>query len=301
MEYHNESIKEVMVVKKKRKWIKWAVLLVLALAVAGVAATMSQTSEAVAYREMQAEAGDLTTWYNFDGVVRARRTQTITAAAPDTVKTVYVQQNQLVREGDRLYRTDGGETVKAGIDGELTSLLVHEGDVLAAGAKTAEIIDMDSLEVKLSVDEYDVTAMTQGKAVDVTVLATGHVVSGTVSGLDKNGTASGDLSYYTATVDLDEAEGVLPGMQASAKVLRSHAENAVLLRMEAIQFDEYNKPYVLKRTAQGEEPVRTAITVGASDGVHCEIVEGVSVGETICVPSGMTMQQLMEMMRAAGM
>ena len=287
--------------KKKKKWIKWVVLLVLALAVAGAAATMSQTSEAVAYREVQAASGDLITWYNFDGVVRARRTQTITASAPDTVKTVYVQQNELVRKGDRLYRTDGGETVKADIAGEVTSLFVREGDVLATGAKTVEIIDMDSLEVQLSVDEYDVAAMTQGKAVEVTVLATGHVVSGTVSGLNKNGTASGDLSYYTATVALDAAQGVLPGMQASAKVLRSHAQNAVLLRMEAIQFDEYNKPYVLKRTAQGEEPVHTPITVGASDGVSCEILSGVAAGDTICVPSGMTMQQLMEMMRAAGM
>jgi len=287
-------------VKRKKKWLKWVVLLAIAAAAVWFAATMSQTSEAVAYREMSAQSGDLTTWYNFDGVVRAGRSQTITASAPDTVKTVYAEQNQLIEKGDRLYRTEGGETVKADLSGELTGLYVHEGDVIAAGTKTAEIIDMNSLEVQLSVDEYDVSAMTQGKAVEVTVLATGHVLSGEVSGLDKNGTASGDLSYYTATVDLDEVEGVLPGMQASAKVLRSHAEGAVLLRMEAIQFDEYNKPYVLKRTAQGEEPSRVAITVGASDGVNCEIVEGVAAGETVLVPSGMTMQQLMEYMRAAG-
>lgn len=287
--------------KKKKKWIKWVALLAIAAAVVWVAATVSQTSEAAAYREMTAQSGNLTTWYNFDGVVRAGRTQTIAAAAPDTVKTVYAAQNQLVEKGDRLYRTEGGETVKADISGELTGLYVHEGDVLAAGAKTAQIIDMSSLEVQLNVDEYDVSAVTHGKEVEITVLATGEVLLGTVSGLDKNGTASGDLSYYTATVDLQGAQSVLPGMQASAKVLRSYAENAVLLRMEAIQFDEYNKPYVYKRTAQGEDPERVMVTVGASDGVSCEILSGVSAGETVLVPSGMTMQQMMEMMRAAGM
>lgn len=287
--------------KKKRKWLKWLILLALAAAAVFFWTSMSKTSEAAAYREMQSAAGDLTTYYNFDGVVRAKHSQTITAQAADTVKTVYAERNAQVEKGDRLYRTDGGTTVRADIDGELTGLYVHEGDVIAAGAKTAEIIDLEHLEVQLSVDEYDVSAMTQGKDVEITVLAPGVVLSGTVSALDKNGTASGDLSYYTASVDLEAAEGVYPGMQVSAKVLRSHAESAVLLRMEAIQFDEYNMPFVYKRLAEGEEPVRVPVTVGASDGVHCEILSGVAAGETVLVPSGMTMQQLMEMMREAGM
>ena len=286
--------------KKKKKWIKWAVLLVVAAVCGYLWFAMSKTQDAVAYREAVSTSGDLTTYYQFDGVVHAKRMQTLTADAPDTVKNVYVSQNEQVEKGDKLYRTDGGTTVKADIDGEVTGLFVHEGDVLAAGAKTAEIIDMTALEVQLSVDEYDVGAMTPGKAVEVTVLATGDVLSGTVTALDKNGTASGDLSYYTAKVDLEASESVYPGMQASARVLRSHAENAVLLRMEVIQFDEYNKPYVLKRVAEGEEPQRVPATVGASDGVVCEIISGVSADETVLVPSGMTMQQMMELMRSAG-
>lgn len=279
--------------KRKKKWIKWAVLLVLVAAAALWFGVISRTSDAVAYKEVQAAAGDLTTYYNFDGVVHAKRSQTIAAAAEDTVKTVYVSQNQQVKKGDRLYRTDGGVTVKAEIGGEVTGLYVHEGDVIAAGDKTAEIIDLGALEVQLSVDEYDVGAMTQGKEVEVNVLALGSAFGGTVTALDKNGTASGDLSYYTAYVDLEGTENVYPGMQVSAKVLRSHAKDAVLLRMDAIQFDEYNKPYVLIREAEGKEPVKTAVTVGASDGVICVVESGVSAGDTICVESGMSVMELM--------
>ena len=285
---------------KRKKWIKWAILLAAAAAAAVWLGLMGGKGDTAAYNETVVQLGSLTTYYHFDGVVHAKRSQTITAQAADTVKTVYVERNAQVEKGDRLYRTDGGTTVRADMDGEITGLYVHEGDVLAAGAKTAEIIDLEHLEVQLSVDEYDVSAMTQGKDVDITVLAPGVTLSGTVSALDKNGTASGDQSYYTASVDLEAAEGVYPGMQVSAKVLRSHAENAVLLRMEAIQFDEYNTPFVYKRQAEGAEPVRVPVTVGASDGVHCEILSGVAAGETILVPSGMTMQQLMEIMREAG-
>ena len=283
--------------KKKRKWIKWVLAAIVLLAIAAGAVLFSQTTQTAAYNEVQTTLGSLTTYYNFDGVVYAKRRQTIAASAPDTVKTVYVAQNQQVEEGDKLYKTEGGETVRAGIDGEVTGLFVTEGGVLAAGETAVQIIDMSDLEVRLNVDEYDVQAIVPGAQAEITVLALDQVFSGTVTSLDKNGTASGDLSYYTARVDLEEGEGVYPGMQVSAKMLRAKAENAVLIRMNAIRFDEYNNPFVYLPAGEKAEPVKTPVTVGISDGVSCEILSGVSANETVLVPSGMTMAEMMQMMQ----
>ena len=287
--------------KKKRKWIKWVILAAIVLLVAMWLILVNRTSESVAYSQMTAQQGDLTTYFNFDGTVRAKRSQTITAQAADTVKTVYVAQNAQVKKDDRLYKTESGLTVRAGIDGEVTGLYVHEGDVIAAEEKTAEIMDLDDLEVRLSVDEYDVAAMIPGTPIDVTVLALDRSFSGTVTSLDKNGTASGDLSYYTAYADLEDAQGVYPGMQVSAKVLRSQALGATILKTDAIQFDDYNRPYVLMYSADGKDTVRVSVGVGVSDGVYCEITEGLKPGDTVLVPSGMSMQQIMEQMRDARM
>ncbi|MGN0757798.1 MAG: efflux RND transporter periplasmic adaptor subunit [Candidatus Ventricola sp.] len=287
--------------KKKRKWIKWVILAAVVLLIVAWMMLFNKTSESIAYSQMMAQQGDLTTYFNFDGTVRAKRSQTITAQAADTVKTVYVAQNAQVKKDDRLYKTESGLTVRAGIDGEVTGLYVHEGDVIAAGEKTAEIMDLDDLEVRLSVDEYDVAAMIPGTPIDVTVLALDRSFSGTVTSLDKNGTASGDLSYYTAYADLEDAQGVYPGMQVSAKVLRSQALGATILKTDAIQFDDYNRPYVLMYSADGKDTVRVSVSVGVSDGVYCEITEGLKPGDTVLVPSGMSMQQIMEQMRDARM
>ena len=285
--------------KKKRKWIKWVILAAVVLLIVAWMMLFNKTSESIAYSQMTAQQGDLTTYFNFDGTVRAKRSQTIAAQAADTVKTVYVAQNAQVKKDDRLYKTESGLTVRAGIDGEVTGLYVHEGDVIAAGEKTAEIMDLDDLEVRLSVDEYDVAAMIPGTPIDVTVLALDRSFSGTVTSLDKNGTASGDLSYYTAYADLEDAQGVYPGMQVSAKVLRSQALGATILKTDAIQFDDYNRPYVLMYSADGKDTVRVSVSVGVSDGVYCEITEGLKPGDTVLVPSGMSMQQIMEQMRDA--
>ena len=284
--------------KKKKKWLKWVIVLVIAAVFAAWLMMFSKGTQSAVYTDVQAVTGDLETYYNFDGLVKAKRTQTITSAQAGTVRTVYVRQNEQVKKGAKLYRLDDGETVQADMAGEVTGLYIEEGSVVSAGETTAQIIDMSSLEAELKVDEYDVAAVTPGMPVQISVLATGGQFTGSVTALDKNGTASGDLSYYTAAVALESGEGVYPGMQISAKILREKAENAVLLRQDAIQFDEYNKPYVYMRGADGKEVVQVGVSVGASDGIYCEITDGLKTGDTVLKPSGMSMAELMQQMQA---
>lgn len=284
--------------KKKKKWLKWIIILAIAAVFAAWLMMFSKGTQSAVYTDVQAVTGDLETYYNFDGLVKAKRTQTITSAQAGTVRTVYVRQNEQVKKGAKLYRLDDGETVQADMAGEVTGLYIEEGSVVSAGETTAQIIDMNSLEVELKVDEYDVAAVTPGMPVQISVLATGGQFTGSVTALDKNGTASGDLSYYTAAVVLESGEGVYPGMQISAKILREKAENAVLLRQDAIQFDEYNKPYVYMRGADGKEVVQVGVSVGASDGIYCEITDGLKAGDTVLKPSGMSMAELMQQMQA---
>ena len=284
--------------KKKKKWLKWVIVLAIAAVFAAWLMMFSKGTQSAVYTDVQTVTGDLETYYNFDGLVKAKRTQTITSAQAGTVRTVYVRQNEQVKKGAKLYRLDDGETVQADMAGEVTGLYIEEGSVVSAGETTAQIIDMSSLEVELKVDEYDVAAVTPGMPVQISVLATGGQFTGSVTALDKNGTASGDLSYYTAAVALESGEGVYPGMQISAKILREKAENAVLLRQDAIQFDEYNKPYVYMRGADGKEVVKVGVSVGASDGIYCEITDGLKTGDTVLKPSGMSMAELMQQMQA---
>lgn len=284
--------------KKKKKWLKWVIVLAIAVVFAAWLMMFSKGTQSAVYTDVQAVTGNLETYYNFDGLVKAKRTQTITSAQAGTVRTVYVRQNEQVKKGAKLYRLDDGETVQADMAGEVTGLYIEEGSVVSAGETTAQIIDMSSLEAELKVDEYDVAAVTPGMPVQISVLATGGQFTGSVTALDKNGTASGDLSYYTAAVALESGEGVYPSMQISAKILREKAENAVLLRQDAIQFDEYNKPYVYMRSADGKEVMQVGVSVGASDGIYCEITDGLKAGDTVLKPSGMSMAELMQQMQA---
>jgi len=103
---------------KKKKRIKWLILLLVIAAIASFGLMASKTTQTAAYTQVTAEKGDLTTYYNFDGLVHAAREQAMASAASGTVRTVYVSQNQQIEKGDRIYRLEGGEIVKADIGGE---------------------------------------------------------------------------------------------------------------------------------------------------------------------------------------
>ena len=87
-------------------------------------------------------------------------------------------------------------------------------------------------------------------------------------------------------------------MQVSAKVLKEQAEDAVLLRQDAVQFDDYNEPYVLVRGADSKSVEQKSVTVGVSDGMNCEITSGLNAGDTVLKSSGVTIAELMEQIQA---
>ena len=53
--------------KKKKKWIKWVVILVIVAAVVGWFMMVSRKTQDVAYTNVQATLGSIETYYNFDG------------------------------------------------------------------------------------------------------------------------------------------------------------------------------------------------------------------------------------------
>jgi len=195
---------------------------------------------------------------------------------------VYVRQNAQVAKNARLMRLDDGTILKADLAGEITSLAVSAGSVVTAGDTLAEIMDLNDMKIDFQVDEYDVESIALGKKATVTVDGSGATFEGVIASINKRATQSGDLSYYTATIDLRGMQlpaGMLPGMQVTVDVLNQQAENVVVLAMDAVSFTTDNQPYVLMQDGKN---IRTVdVQVGINDGSNVEITSGLTSGETV--------------------
>jgi len=266
-------------VKKRKKWI-WVLVILLILFIGGYG--LFGGRQTVRYAEDTAVTGNLSTYYNFTGTVDVTNSVKLTSPSDAKISEVYAQPNSQVADNARLMRLDDGTILKADIAGEVTGLTAEAGNYVRTGDALLEILDLSSMKATFQVDEYDVAAVTIGKPVSITIDGTGESFEAPITALDMRAVQSGDLSYYTATVDLRGVqlpEGTMPGMQISVNVPHQQADNTVLLKISAISFGANNQPYVLM---QGEKSVRQVpVEVGINDGTHVQILSGVNAGDTV--------------------
>ena len=265
-----------------RKILAMLLILVL-LAGAGLYAYFSLKQEyTVTYTSYTASTGSISNALSFSGSLNLIDNMTYTAGANSTVRTLYVQAGDVVQEGDKLLRLSNGETVKATFDGRVNSVKVAEGDEVTAGASLVQVADFDHMKVSIRVDEYDITDVSVGQHCTVTATATEKTFQSTIADIDYISASTGNVAYYTATAYVDVPDGVYPGMQATISIPQSEAQNVVVLKLEAISFDETNQAYVLMQKADGTME-KVSITTGVSNGNYVEITSGLQSGDTAYV------------------
>jgi multidrug efflux pump subunit AcrA (membrane-fusion protein) len=266
----------------KRKRVVWIVIVVIAIVgIVGVQ-MLQKGKQGSKYAQETAITGDLTTYYNFSGTVEVNHDLLVTAASDTTVSEIYVQPNGIVAKNDRLMRLDDGTVLKADIAGEVTNIAVQEDDTVHTGDTLLEIMDLQSMKITFQVDEYDMSAVSLGKTAQITLDGNGDTFEGPVTAINKRATQSGDLNYYTATVDLTGQtipENMLPGMQVTVKLQNQAVTGAVLLKIDAVSFTAQNKPYVL--VPDGKTQKTVDVEVGMNDGNYVEIKQGLRAGDTV--------------------
>ena len=266
--------------RRKRRWPYFLLVVVLLLGGGFLYIRRMADQVAIRYTSVVVQRGDLEVLFSFTGTIHAPNMQTITAGQSASVREVYAEPNSQVTRGDRLVRMDDGTIYRAELAGELTQLQVRPGDYVSAGQTVAVITDMSRMEVEISIDEYDVPAISIGKEVDVKVVAVDESCGGTIVAFNKQGSSGSQLSSYRATVALDAPEHALPGMQVEVTLVKDQVEDALLLPKEALQVAEDNTVSVLVQTGD-EVPVSQPVSTGITDGMMVEITGGLTEGQTV--------------------
>ncbi len=268
-----------MTANKKSEKKKWVIIGISAIVLILLIAFINRPKNSN-YSSATAVLGDITTYYTFTGNVEAKDRQSVISGKVMQISKIYVANGDKVSEGDDLLRTTMGEYITADIDGEIVNLNVEVNQQVMSGIKLLDVVDYSAMQISVKVDEYDVSAVTVGKAATVKISALNKELSGTVSSISKEGTITNGVTYFDAVIDLAGDDSIKVGMSTEVKLVHQSATGVVLLPMSAIQFDSANKPYVLKKDTNGKI-IKTDITVGINDGVNVEIASGVAEGDVV--------------------
>lgn len=265
--------------KKRKSIMKWIVTGLIVVA-AGVALTFYLKPAPSPYESVVAQTGDITTYHSFSGNVETKDRQTVTSEKIMQISEIKVKEGDHVEADTVLIKTTAGEEIKSKISGEISNINVEENAQVMSGTKLLEVVNYDNLEIQVKVDEYDIAALEKGKEASIKIGAINKEIKGNISSISKEGQITNGVTFFTATIDLEKDESVRIGMSAEVKIISNKVSGVVTLPMTAIQFDENNKPYILKK-GENDTVVKTEITTGINDGITVEVTSGIASGETI--------------------
>lgn len=266
--------------KKSRKKIFIGLIIVILIGIFAVPRLFKTGN--LNYTEITPKKSDITTYYSFSGSVEAKNRQSVLADRIMQIKNIKVEVGQTVKKDDVLLETSNGEKIKAKIDGEIANIYIEENSQVMSGGKLMEIVDYSDLQLKVQVDEYDLTAIEEDKEATVTIHAISKDVTGKIVEVSKEGNYLNGVTFFTGIISLEKDEAVKVGMSAEAKVINQNVKDVVTLPMSSISFDDNNKPNVFIKDGSGNV-IKKEITIGINDGVTVEIKSGVEIDDTILV------------------
>lgn len=167
----------------------------------------------------------------------------------------------------------------AEVPGTVSEIYVDENDSITQGAKIMDIINYDDLEVKVKVDEYDLSAVSVGTEAEVYFEAVNKTVPGTVSKISRGASVEKGVSYFETTLTLPKDDELRVGLSAEVKVVAESASQAITIPVEAILY-EGTTPYVQRYNDAGKLE-KVYVNVGISDGKNVEIKDSLNEGDRV--------------------
>lgn len=202
------------------------------------------------------------------------------------------------------------------INGVVLSKAIDEGQTVAASLSTPTLFtiakDLEQMQVEADVDEADIGEVKQGQRVTFTVDAyLGETFEGVVTQVRLNPTVTSNVVTYTVVVKADNPDLKLkPGLTATISIYTLELTDVLTVEAKAINFKQkpaelkayYEQEKLAVQQKEGRPAERTVeknsgsvvwvltntgeiksqkVTLGASDGVNVQILEGISEGDKL--------------------
>lgn len=158
----------------------------------------------------------------------------------------------------------------------------------SSGTVLCTIYDLSYLTMEISVDELDVSEVELGQEVEITSDAVENTTyTGTVTEISIEGTTSNGVTTYPITIQIDDTDGLLPGMNVDAEIVVESSGDSLCVPVSAVVRGDMVLVKTSGSATAGE--VLQANSDGLPDGFeYVEVTLGVNDDDYIAVTSGLS-------------
>lgn len=245
-----------------------------------------QQKQAATAMEVEEQAGKVARLQTEIAGLEKRRGALVSATDVDAARA----RLQVAEADLELVRKRSAQTVvRAPITGEVYSLAIRAGAYLNAGDEVASVGRLDRLRVRVYVDEPLLGRVAVGQPVSIKWEALpgkewqGHV--------DRKPAAiqalgSRQVGEVLCTIE-NPGRDLIPGTDVDAEIRTAVVDNAIVIPKETLHRDT-GGDYVLMLS--GDRVQRRAVKTGNSTVTLVQIVEGLSEGDAIALPSDIALK-----------
>ena len=187
--------------------------------------------------------------------------------------------------------------VSVDFDGTITVMSLRVGDSVTAGETLAAVSGKTGYTMSISVDELDIDSVKLNQDATITLEALSGTYNGYVSDITYTSVTNNTISNYTVTVTIDDIDGALSGMSASASIAITSSGETLMVPVSAVQTENgASFLYLASSSMQaGDEYAESEVNLsslekvtvktGVSDGSYIQITGEIAEGDLIVVPT----------------
>ncbi|MBT9258913.1 MAG: efflux RND transporter periplasmic adaptor subunit [Clostridiales bacterium] len=214
----------------------------------------------------------------------------VVMAGADVQKQLREMQDRIDEDRQKLaalQQAVGRLEVKAPIDGIVVELQnMNPGQPVQDGTWFGSVFSPQKMQLQGNVSDVDVVKIQVGAPVTVTVDATpGVTYQGVVRDVSPSGKDESGIPQFMVWIEFEGGPQLRPGMMGRAIIDVGHAENTLLIPIEAI-FQERGQPAVEVLNPDGTTTTRI-IKVGLMGDREVEVLSGLEEGEKVVVGSSL--------------
>jgi HlyD family secretion protein len=182
--------------------------------------------------------------------------------------------------------------IRAPAAGTVLTRAVNPGDPITPltsyqpGTELATVADMNDLIFKGTVDEIDVGKLKVGlpARIKVGALPT-DVVTGHVSRIAPQAQQKEGATLFDVEIELDRSGGIVlrAGYSANADLIIREKKDVLIVPERVVTFEDGGKKAFVELPGSNprEEPKKTEVKLGISDGMNAEVVSGLQKGAKV--------------------
>lgn len=261
-----------------------AIIALAGFVIYALTANNSDSDEGFEVRTAAIESQDVTETVSTQGLIQPANTQEVFGQG--LVVDVNVSEGDDVSEGDTLAEYAEMGDVSADFNGTVTELNIQaespdmNGQL---GQPSIKIESLSNLEVKLELSQNDAADVEVDQ--DVTLTYQDQELQGTIDYIAPTASSEGGvggqmggagdsqvLEAIVAFADDQDLDNLVAGFDIDVSIQTNASENALVIPIEALNFDNDGQPFVFVK--DGEVAKQVAIETGLQSELVIEVTDG---------------------------